>query len=67
MNKFVLFTSLFTALRRNDFISVSPQITYGNKTLMLFSYFPGEKKKEMHICMQIIGKSKSNVFKCCHM
>jgi hypothetical protein len=45
VNKFVLFTSLFTALRRNDFISVSPQITYGNKTLMLFSYFPGEKKK----------------------
>jgi hypothetical protein len=65
VNKFILFTSLFTALRRSDFLSVLPQITYDNKTLI--SYFPKRKKKEMHICMQIIGKSKSNVFKCCHM
>jgi hypothetical protein len=41
-----LFTSLFPAFPRSDFISVLPQITYGNMALTVLSYFHGYKKKK---------------------
>jgi hypothetical protein len=43
----VCFTSLFPAFPRSDFMSVLPQITYGNVTLIFLSYFHGYNKNEI--------------------
>jgi hypothetical protein len=40
-----IFTSLFPAFPRSDFMSVLPQITYGNVLILL--YFDGYNKNEI--------------------
>jgi hypothetical protein len=58
-----LFTSLFLALPRSNFMSVLPQITYGNIALIAVFYFHGYKKKEILADYW----NKWNVFTCCHI
>jgi hypothetical protein len=43
-----LVISLFPALTRSDFMSILPQITYGNITLVVLSYFHDTKKIEIN-------------------
>jgi hypothetical protein len=42
-----LFTSLFPVFTRTDFMSVLPQITYGNMALIFLAYFHGDNKNEI--------------------
>jgi hypothetical protein len=51
-SSFQLFTSLFPAFprgARGDFMSVLPQITYGNMALIFLSYFHGYNKNEIFV------------------
>jgi hypothetical protein len=57
-----LFTSLFPAVSRSDFMALLPQITYGNIALIVLSYSHAYKKKGILFC-RLLDK---NVFKCCH-
>jgi hypothetical protein len=50
-----LFTSLFLALPRSNFMSVLPQITYGNIALIAVLYFHGYKKRKYWQIIEING------------
>jgi hypothetical protein len=43
------FTSLFPAFSRSDFMSVLPQITYGNMVLFFLISMDTKKRKYIHI------------------